>query len=236
MNDSVIDDIRNEFQSDRVDKINLYNNVACKWLSKHENLYNKWKEAEEKTALSIGGIFPITMTNRGHKDLHKVAEMAAIAINKERTILPGYNFQILINDGKCQSDLVTKALIHYYAERNIIGVLGPACSETVEPLAGIAKHMNMMVISYSVDAAYLANREAYPYFFRTIGSNLLFIDAYLDIMKTFGWSRVAYLTDVTSKFILELETMLQSRNIILLSNQKTPVDTTVFDIQKVSLI
>lgn len=32
--------------------------------------------------------------------------------------------------------------------RSTIGILGPACSDTVEPIAGVSKHFKTVVISY----------------------------------------------------------------------------------------
>lgn len=49
-----------------------------------------------------------------------------------------------------------------------VTVSGPGCSETAEPIAGVSKHFNMVVISYSAEALNLANRAMYPLFFRTI--------------------------------------------------------------------
>jgi len=45
-------------------------------------------------------------------------------------------------------------------------LLGPGCSEIAEPIAGVSKHFNMVVISYG-QALDLANRAMYPLFFRT---------------------------------------------------------------------
>ena len=56
-------------------------------------------------------------------------------------------------------------------QTRLIGVLGPACSSTVEPIAGVSKHLGMTVISYSAEGVSFADRETYPYFFRTIGEN-----------------------------------------------------------------
>jgi len=49
-----------------------------------------------------------------------------------------------------------------------VTVSGPGCSETAEPIAGVSKHFNMVIISYSAEALNLANRAMYPLFFRTI--------------------------------------------------------------------
>jgi len=52
---------------------------------------------------------------------------------------------------------------------NALAVIsGPGCSETAEPIAGVSKHFNMVIISYSAEALNLANRAMYPLFFRTI--------------------------------------------------------------------
>ena len=51
---------------------------------------------------------------------------------------------------------------------------GPACSDTVEPIAGVSRHYNVVVISYSAEGVLFSNRSQYPYFFRTIGENKQF--------------------------------------------------------------
>jgi Receptor family ligand binding region len=47
-------------------------------------------------------------------------------------------------------------------------ISGPGCSETAEPIAGVSKHFNTIVISYSAEALQLTNRAMFPLFFRTI--------------------------------------------------------------------
>lgn len=37
--------------------------------------------------------------------------------------------------------------------------------------SGLSKHVNMTIISYSAEGATFMDRDAYPYFFRTIGEN-----------------------------------------------------------------
>ena len=49
---------------------------------------------------------------------------------------------------------------------------GPACSDTVEPIAGVSKHFRTVVISYSAEGSISTdNSNDYPYFFRTIAEN-----------------------------------------------------------------
>ena len=49
---------------------------------------------------------------------------------------------------------------------------GPACSDTVEPIAGVSKHFRTVVISYGAEGSISSdNSKSYPYFFRTIAEN-----------------------------------------------------------------
>ncbi|KAM8714874.1 hypothetical protein ACLKA7_001996 [Drosophila subpalustris] len=138
--------------------------------------------------------------------------------------LPGnYNLRILTNDGHCKSDMVMTAFIHYYNMSNMLGVLGPACSETVEPIAGLSKHLNMMVISYSAEGASFVDRKSYPNFFRTIGSNSQYVDAYMELMHRIGWSRVSTLTEDNqqyTEYMSYMETRLKLNNFTLAFNRK----------------
>lgn len=49
------------------------------------------------------------------------------------------------------------------------GFIGPACSDTVEPVAGVSKRFKTIAISYSAQGSSFADRNKFPYFFRTIG-------------------------------------------------------------------
>ena len=56
---------------------------------------------------------------------------------------------------------------------NKIFFKGPACSDTVEPIAGVSKHFRTVVITYSAEGSISTDdgKESYPYFFRTIAEN-----------------------------------------------------------------
>ena len=130
-----------------------------------------------------------------------------------------------------------RTFIHYFNVPNVLGVLGPACSETVEPIAGISKHTNMAVISYSAEGATFVDRQTYPYFFRTIGSNRQYEDVYISLMKKLGWKRVAALTEDGQKYteyISHMEANMKQQNLELIVNKKFLSDVTAADMNKVS--
>lgn len=205
----------------------IYNKVACKWLLEHESTYKTWilpkKSGNSKETIYIGGIFPINITDRGYLNIIGAARRAERAINQNSTILPDYQLKVIINDGQCKSDIVMNALIFYYTTQNMLGVLGPACSETVEPVAGISKHLNMMIMSYSADGGSFVDRKSYPYFFRTIGSKSDYVGLYVSIMQALGWNRVSMLTEdnqQSTQYISEMESKLKLHNFTLAFSRK----------------
>ena len=74
----------------------------------------------------------------------------------------------------------THARTHYLNATNIslyslcialsVAIAGPGCSETAKPIAGVAKHFNTILISYSAAALALNNRALFPLFLRTVPS------------------------------------------------------------------
>lgn len=206
-----------------------YEQVACAFLSQD---IGKWitYRTPDKPRIYIGGIFPITGSSYSGKGIFKAALMATEAINKNNSILPDYDLQLFIHDGECSADQVMKIFIDYIKNEQfpkLAGVLGPACSETVEPLAGVSKHYKSLVISYSAEGASFSDRKKYPYFFRTIGENQQYKYVYLKVLQEFRWKRVAALTEDGQKYteyISHMQSLLKEKNIMLVSNTKFPKD------------
>ena len=104
--------------------------------------------------------------------------MAVDDVNRNKSMLADYELSLDIKDGKCEPDVVMKKFIDIIKTkdntrfRSTVGMLGPACSDTVEPIAGVSKHFRTVVISYSAEGSISSdNRQDYPYFFRTIAEN-----------------------------------------------------------------
>lgn len=116
----------------------LYNDIACKWIKRSKDIYENWFDVEsDLDVIYIGGIFPITTAGAAYSGLLPAVEMAENAINSNTTILPNIKLSVLQMDGKCRADEVMKSFINIYMSQDrVLGVLGPACSETVEPIAG----------------------------------------------------------------------------------------------------
>lgn len=223
-----------QWQSTDASIDDVYNRVACEWLKSNEETYKGWLSKKSQINLNIGGIFPLTDFSRGHQNLKEAVLQAVKAVNN-KGLLNNYQLDAMAHDGQCKADEVMKVFIHYFSDPRVLGVLGPACSETVEPIAGISKHTNMAVISYSAEGATFTDRDAYPYFFRTIGSNRQYEDVYIELMKFFGWKRVAALTEDGQKYteyISHMEPAMKKSDLELIINKKFLSDVKAVEMKK----
>ncbi|KAK2582228.1 hypothetical protein KPH14_004575 [Odynerus spinipes] len=221
---------------DLIDRYNLHSKnldeatIACGWLADNlDYAISKWMPNNaDKNTLYVGGIFPMSGTSYTAKSIVLAAKMAKEAINDNNSLLRDYNLTLLASDGQCKSDMVMKSFIDYIVHNfyeKLVGVLGPACSETVEPLVGVAKHYKTVIISYSAEGSSFNDRSRYPYFFRTIGENRQYKYVYLYLLQRLGWHRVASLTEDGQKYteyISYMQDMLRDNGINFVANAKFP--------------
>lgn len=204
-----------------------YADLACEWIKKHDSWKN-WTSRKYIEEIYIGGIFPYTSSD--DFSIKWAADMAVEAINSNSSILQNYKVLIKAHNGNCSVDTVLTSFIDYIKFdkfNHLVGVLGPACTETVEPLAAVSKHYNSLIISFSAEGADYSDRDKYPYFFRTIGENIQYKHVYLALFKQLGWKRVAALTKDGQKYteyVTHLETLLAANNITFIANSKFPED------------
>ncbi|XP_012229636.1 uncharacterized isoform X1 [Linepithema humile] len=204
--------------------------IACGWLKDNLNYtLTEWKPNNEyKNTLFVGGIFPMSGNSYMAKSIVIAAKMAKQAINDNNTLLRDYNLTLLASDGQCKSDMVMKSFIDYIIHnyyQKLVGVLGPACSETVEPLVGVSKHYKTVIISYSAEGSSFDDRSKYPYFFRTIGENKQYRHVYLQLLQRMHWHRVASLTEDGQKYteyISYMQDILRDNGITFVANIKFP--------------
>lgn len=207
--------------------------LACDWMKIRSESWSTWiLNTPVMKVIYIGGIFPLAGgTAYKGRGIVNAAKMAVDAINRNQTILGDYELKLLLANGSCSADTVMKVFIDYIKENyfdRLAGVLGPACSETVEPLAGVSRHYKSLIITYSAEGAIYSDRAKYPYFFRTIGENKQYKLVYLSMFKKLGWARVAALTEDGQKYteyISHLQNLLVENNITFIANSKFPRDS-----------
>ncbi|XP_046676612.1 receptor-type guanylate cyclase gcy-4-like [Homalodisca vitripennis] len=204
--------------------------VACDWLKNNPETRRYWNNHEENV-LYIGGIFPVHPVRSVAYDASSIiiaAQLAQEAVNNNKSVLRDYRLELKAHDGRCEADAVLKAFIDLILRqqyKSLIGILGPACSNALEPLAGVSNHYNTMVISYSAEGSSFSDRKKYPYFFRTIGENNQYQQVYLQMLTKLNWRRVAALTEDGQKYteyLSHLQDLLTSKNYSFVINRKFP--------------
>lgn len=209
----------------------VYNEIACDWMKKNIDVVEKWAPVGTFVwnEIIIGAMFPSNGSSKVYNGISTAAKMAEEAINSDENILTYYNLTVLIMNDTCKPAETLRTFINFYnidsRSKNVIGIVGPTCSETVEPIAGLSKYFRMPVIAYSAEGTDFRNRELYPYLFRTIGENRQYVEIYLKLFKTMNWNRIGTLTEdgqKYSEYISDMDTSLQEDGIKLLVNKKFP--------------
>ncbi|KAK8726640.1 hypothetical protein OTU49_009969, partial [Cherax quadricarinatus] len=221
--------------------------VACHWMQNNENRWKTWKPKSTVHELRLVGLFPISATE---SEKHRFTApgsvpaffMAVEAVNNNKSILTDFYINPIVLNGACEPAMVMRQFIEilqgssslgFY--NDMIGFVGPACSDTVEPIAGVSKYFNVPIISYGAEGAIFSDKDHYPYFFRTIPENKIFRHVYTRYFVHERWKRIASLTENGqrySEYLTLLCDLLQDNGIELktrkyFQEKKTP-DLTLY--------
>lgn len=112
----------------------IFNEIACEWIKNNEAYYKHWVPADTKLRIFIAGIFPKKATS-----ISKAVRMAQEAVNdamNKTDLLEGISLELYEQREECHSENVMKPFVQIYKlKQDLLGVLGPHCSEMLEPLA-----------------------------------------------------------------------------------------------------
>ncbi|XP_052778520.1 gamma-aminobutyric acid type B receptor subunit 1-like [Mya arenaria] len=118
--------------------------------------------------------------------------MAVDDINANENIIPRYNISIDIIDSKCDPGVAVFRMTEMlHTGPQYVMVLGDGCSVVSEATAQVSHLYNVTQLSYGSSSPILSDRKRYPRFFRITTPDQKLNEARLEIMKTFGWVKVA---------------------------------------------
>lgn len=200
----------------------LVEEVACDWLKAvGRRVWYEWLpvQHDSKTVLWIGGIFPMSNESSvgfSSMSLVNAARLAYQRINNNPDILNDYEIKVINLNGGCRRETVLTAFMHHIRKESgdmdfaqMVGILGPACSDTVEPLVGVAEKFKTVVMSYSAEGA-IFNYSKYPYFFRTIPENKIYGTVYKRLFQQLQWRQAGALTEDSNKYSEYLSDLLSN--------------------------
>lgn len=103
--------------------------------------------------------------------LQRAAEIAVQDINA-LGMLPGLQLTLEGGEGGgCDPFFVVKEFIEFSKVDNLMGVIGPACSESINPIVALSDALTIPIVSYAAEGGSFLDRSTYPYIYRTIGDS-----------------------------------------------------------------
>ena len=146
--------------------------------------------------------YPDSMDNAwyGGLSLLTAARLALKQINNRSDILDGYELEAIEDNSGC--DVTPTATIAFiknslYSPKNIVGLIGPACSGPTLVLAPLLARKEISLIQIAPTATSpRIEAEDYGTTFTMMGSASHVIDSFIALMMHNGWTQVATLYDI----------------------------------------
>lgn len=132
-------------------------------------------------------------------DGHEIAPAAYLAveqINNRSDLLSDYQIELIRLDGGCTVTERTVVGMNRLACscEPIVGIIGPSCGTSALTVGKFTKRdeFSMVTIHYG-EKSILGNRTIFPYAFAMLGSNLITVQAFTDLIVKNHWTRIALL-------------------------------------------
>lgn len=136
----------------------------------------------------------------GGPALIPAARLAVDQINHRLDTLKGYSLKLLEAASGCE--LIDKTRINfveaefYKSEgRGVVGMVGPGCSESALATAHYINRSTLNIVQVSIASVLEINGDDYQNSFRTIPSASVYVDAFLHLVDSAGWNRLAVFYD-----------------------------------------
>ena len=144
------------------------------------------------------------------------SQLAVKHINSRCDILEGFKLELLVANSGC--DVITKVHEGFFKElfgksgsNQVIGIVGPGCSDSTIHLASLIAYngVSLINIAPSATSPLLVNKTKYPNTFRPIPSNLGYIQMYLELIRQKNYKGVAILYEAERLVHVTTETRFQ---------------------------
>ncbi|XP_067931824.1 speract receptor-like isoform X2 [Watersipora subatra] len=119
--------------------------------------------------------------------------LAIEEINNSSEILPNHNLQVVVAETNAFQEFSTTQTLRLYREKNVSAIIGPAFQCKSEAM--IASIFNRAMISYYCSSAEVSNKEDYPTFARTKGTDFNIAIALIRLLNHYNWRKVTIVTD-----------------------------------------
>ena len=150
-------------------------------------------DGEERLPLRILGLFPYRGSSWNGEYVIPAARLAIDEINNNTDILPGYKLELIEANSECSRDPGLRTFVSnaIHSEHVPVAILGPGCSSSSIPIASVAGRDKISIpqLSYGATSVFLSFAHSYPYFYRTVPTDVFTTIARVKLMEVFNWKR-----------------------------------------------
>jgi len=151
------------------------------------------RDIGNKTRLQVLGLFPYRKSPWDGEYVIPAARLARDEINRNDSILPGYELELIEANSGCDRDSGIREFVRLAldSEHQPVAILGAGCSGATIPIASIAgrEDISLPQVSYGATSPILSFTSSYPYFYRTVFSDGTTSEAIISLLEKFKWKR-----------------------------------------------
>ncbi|XP_033638248.1 metabotropic glutamate receptor 3-like isoform X1 [Asterias rubens] len=194
--------------------------------------------AYKKGDFNIGGMFAVRFPDPKYTDpCSRVLTLTGLRIesmlyaidfiNNSTDILPGVELGFEIRDDCSNKNRALREALSFVSttgggacpdEAQTVGVVGTGSSSTSGPVANLLGLFKVPQVSYSATSSLLSNKKLYPYFMRTVASDVNQAAVMADLAEDMNWNYVMIIhTDDAygTPGMEHLSTLLEARNVCI---------------------
>ncbi|KAG0091951.1 hypothetical protein BGZ92_011214, partial [Podila epicladia] len=156
--------------------------------------------------LRLGVMLPFSAkpTERQALTVRKTMSAIRLAVNdaNKQRLIPGLNLTIVVRDSQDPSLYVSNGgaaaitATGSLLSVKVSGVIGDIRSDITRYEALITSSVQIPQCSFASANTILSDSSMYPYFFRTIPTTIVLLDAIMDVLRTAGWKRISLIYDI----------------------------------------
>jgi len=147
---------------------------------------------DNATTLRILGLFPYRRSPWDGEYVIPAVRLARDEINKNDSILPGYELELIETNSGCTRDRGVRQFVSnaLHVEHQPVAILGAGCSSSTILIASIAGRDDVRLpqLSYGATSLFLSLTISYPYFYRTVPTDASTSEAIVSLMNKFKWT------------------------------------------------
>lgn len=162
----------------------------------------------ENVKVKIGVLLPMTGYWPIGKTSASAITIAVDKINKDPTLLLGYNMSFLWNDSMCLAAEGLNQAVEFRIS-GVDAIIGDGCDIICEPAAILAASWNLPMISWGCESSKLSEKSIYQTFARTVGSFSKMGGLFMSVLGYFKWKSIGIIASTESIWQLAMSGLMK---------------------------